>query len=296
MKSNILKLLIISVFFASCSKPVANFIINQDDSVVPATISFENTSEDAESYSWMFGDGNSSSEISPSNRYLLSGKYKVKLIAKKGGKESERTVDIVLNAPEICLVEMETNHGNMLIQLYDDTPKHRDNFIKLAEEGYYEGLLFHRVISSFMIQGGDPNSKNAPKGSPLGTGGPAYKIDSEFLPQYGHVKGALAAARQPDNVNPEKKSSGSQFYIVHGKEISEKDLERLGNQKGIDYSKELKQSYLERGGYPPLDQEYTVFGIVIDGIDVIDSIAKSEKDRRDRPVEDVIIHRLNVIK
>lgn len=281
---------------AACSKPVANFVIKQDDSTVPATLSFENQSQDAEAYSWSFGDGNQSEETNPMNRYLLSGKYKVTLVAKKGNKQSKETKEIFLTAPDICLVEMETNMGSMLIQLYDDTPKHRDNFIKLAEESFYDGLLFHRVINQFMIQGGDPKSKDAKEGAALGSGGPGYQIDAEFVSNLAHVKGALAAARQGDRVNPKKKSSGSQFYIVHGKPLTEQELTRIANQKGIDYPKEIIKTYIEAGGTPFLDQEYTVFGQVIEGMDVIDKIAAVQTNRRDRPESDVIIKRINIIK
>jgi len=280
----------------SCAKPVADFIIEQDNTTVPATISFENNSKDAESYVWYFGDGNSSTEISPENRYLLSGKYEVTLVAKKGGKESAQKKDVFLTAPNICLVEMETNMGNMLIQLYDDTPQHRDNFIKLAEEGYYNDLLFHRVIKNFMVQGGDPQSKKATKGTPLGSGGPGYTVEAEFDLKYAHVKGAIAAARTGDNVNPEKRSSGSQFYIVHGKETTEEQLKNISNQKGFDYPKEVVNQYLKRGGTPFLDQSYTVYGKVIGGLEIIDKIAESETDPRDRPATDVKILRVNIIK
>jgi len=280
----------------SCAKPVADFMIKQDNTTVPATISFENNSKDAESYVWYFGDGNSSTEISPENRYLLSGKYEVTLVAKKGAKESKEKKDVFLTAPEICLVEMETNMGDMLIQLYDDTPLHRDNFLKLAEEGYYEGMLFHRVIKNFMIQGGDPESKNATKGKPLGSGGPGYNVDAEFDIKYAHVKGALAAARTGDNVNPEKRSSGSQFYIVHGKKLTETEIRNIANQKGFDYPKSVIEEYLKFGGTPFLDQSYTVYGKVIAGLDVIDKIAQSKTDKRDRPAADVMIKRVNIIK
>ena len=175
----------------------------------------------------------------------------------------------------------------MIIKLYDETPKHRDNFIKLAEQGYYDGLLFHRVIDGFMIQGGDPKSKDAPTGTPLGSGGPGYQVDAEFNKNLVHIKGALAAARTGGPSNPKKKSSGSQFYIVDGKKISEAQLKAIGQEKGIDYTDEQKRIFAEQGGTPFLDMEYTVFGQVIQGFEVIDEIAKAQKDRRDRPNQDV---------
>ncbi len=284
------------VFFSSCAKPIAKFAIIEKEDKVPANVSFENQSEKAESYSWDFGDGNSSSEASPVHRYYLSGKYNVTLKAKKGGKESKLTKEIYFDAPEICLVEMKTTLGTMLIQLYDETPKHRDNFIKLAEQGFYNNLLFHRVIEGFMIQGGDPNSKNAKPGANLGSGGPGYTIEAEFNPDLVHVAGALAAARQGDNVNPEKRSSGSQFYIVHGKPVKEDRLKAIGERAGLNYSPDVIKEYLAKGGTPFLDNGYTVFGKVVDGLDVIDKVAKVRKDGRDRPNKDVKIISVKVIK
>ena len=175
----------------------------------------------------------------------------------------------------------------MVIQLYDETPKHRDNFVKLIEEGYYDGLLFHRIVSGFMIQGGDPKSRNAKAGAPLGNGGPGYQIDAEFDPKLVHIKGALAAARTGDASNPKKRSSGSQFYIVHGKKFSADQLKGYELEKGIKYSDEQKRIYMEEGGAAFLDMDYTVFGQVIQGFDVIDEIAKAKKDNRNRPNEDI---------
>lgn len=183
----------------------------------------------------------------------------------------------------------------MLVELYDETPQHRDNFLKLAEEGYFDGLLFHRVIDGFMIQGGDPESRNAPSGKALGMGGPGYQVPAEFNSKYVHLKGALAAARQGDQVNPEKKSSGSQFYIVQGKPVSESNLQLTEARNGIQYTPEQKEEYMTIGGTPFLDQGYTVFGRVIDGLNVIDSIATVRTDSRDRPTEDVAM-KIRVIK
>lgn len=190
-------------------------------------------------------------------------------------------------------VLISTEYGDIKIMLYNETPKHRDNFIKLVKEGYYDSLLFHRVIENFMIQGGDPDSKNAKPGIMLGNGGPGYTIPAEFNPNLIHKKGALAAARQPDNINPSKASNGSQFYIVQGKTFDEKSLNAYEKSKSIKSKKEFKYTeeqrkiYMETGGYAPLDMEYTVFGEVIEGLDVIDKIAAVATDRRDRPKKDV---------
>lgn len=268
----------------------------QKDDVAPANVQFENTSSKAETYEWDFGDGKSSTETTPEHRYVLSGKYTVKLIATKGGKESVVQKEIVFEAPEECLLEMETTMGTMTIQLYDNTPLHRDNFIKLAEEGFYDGLLYHRVINGFMIQGGDPKSKNAKPNAPLGSGGPGYRVEAEFNSDYVHIKGALAAARTGGSGNPKKKSSGSQFYIVHGKTISEGQLNQLELQKGIKYSEEQRAAYTEQGGTPFLDMEYTVYGRVVKGLDIIDKIAAVRTSQTDRPKEDVMIKSVRVIK
>ena len=164
-------------------------------------------------------------------------------------------------------------------------PEHRDNFVKLAKEGFYDSLLFHRVIPGFMIQGGDPNSKNAAPSQMLGDGGPGYTLDAEIGEL--HYKGALAAARLGDQQNPERKSSGSQFYIVEGRPINEALLQQMTQQTGMEYSPEQQQKYMERGGYPPLDGQYTVFGEVVEGMDVVSQIAAAPRNNMDRPEQDI---------
>lgn len=185
------------------------------------------------------------------------------------------------------MVIISTSYGDMKVKLYDETPQHRDNFIKLAKEGFYDGLLFHRVIQQFMIQGGDPNSKNAQPGQQLGAGGPGYTVPAEFNPNFIHKKGALSAARQGDQVNPKKASSGSQFYIVQGKPASEQELKYLSSRTGVQYTPEQAAVYATVGGTPFLDQQYTVFGEVVEGLDVIDKIAAVRTAPGDRPIEDV---------
>lgn len=195
-----------------------------------------------------------------------------------------------------CRVEIRTEYGNMVVELYDGTPQHRDNFIKLAEEGYYDGLLFHRVIKQFMIQGGDPNSRNAAPGQPLGMGGPDYTIPAEFVDSLIHLKGALAAARTGDQVNPQKRSSGSQFYIVQGQPLTEDMLTMIESRKGFRYTKAQRDAYLQHGGTPFLDRDYTVFGRIVEGLDVIDKIAAVPTDRQDRPEKDVSMSITVVVK
>jgi cyclophilin family peptidyl-prolyl cis-trans isomerase len=172
--------------------------------------------------------------------------------------------EFIMETPKEPVVLLQTSLGNITLKLYNETHLHRDNFVKLVESGFYDGLLFHRVISDFMIQGGDPESKNAPAGARLGSGSPGYTIPAEIIPQFKHKKGALAAARTN---NPQRASSGSQFYIVHN-----------------------------NAGTPFLDGEYTVFGETIDGFDVIDKIATVGKDAFDRPVVDVKIIKASVVK
>jgi peptidyl-prolyl cis-trans isomerase B (cyclophilin B) len=175
---------------------------------------------------------------------------------------------------------IHTDYGDMKGILYNETPKHRDNFVKLVKQGYYDGLLFHRVINGFMIQGGDPDSKNAKPGQRLGSGGPGYTVPAEFNAKLIHKKGALSAARQGDQVNPSKASSGSQFYIVQGKKANP-------GQLSANYTVEQKKIYETIGGTPFLDMQYTVYGEITEGLDVIDKIAAVEKDASDRPLKDV---------
>jgi cyclophilin family peptidyl-prolyl cis-trans isomerase len=198
-------------------------------------------------------------------------------------------------------VLLQTSYGDMVIRLSDSTPLHRDNFLKLVKTGFYDSLLFHRVIQHFMIQSGDPQSKNAEAGKPLGMGGPVYTIPAEFRSSLFHKKGVIAAARMGDNVNPEKKSSGSQFYIVQGKIFTDAGLDstetmRMGGRK---IPAEQRTVYKTIGGTPHLDQNYTVFGEVLKGLEVVDKIAAVKTSTgadRDRPLEDVKIIKAKLIK
>lgn len=250
------------------------------------------------------------------------------------------------NMDKETLVKIETTLGDIKVKLYNETPKHRDNFIKLAKEGVYDGTLFHRVIKEFMIQAGDPESKNAPKGKMLGSGDVGYTIPAEFVyPKYFHKRGALSAARQGDNVNPKKESSGCQFYIVTGKVYNDstlinmergmnenkvtlifnnlaqkhmKDIYKMrkdNDEKGLlelqdkliaqaeeeaakqpefRFTPEQVEAYTTVGGTPHLDGEYTVFGEVVEGMDIVDKIQQVKTDRSDRPEEDVKIVKVEV--
>ena len=198
-------------------------------------------------------------------------------------------------------VELVTTAGTMVLRLSDETPMHRDNFLRLVKSGYYDSVLFHRVIQTFMIQAGDPNSKTAAAGKPLGNGGPGYTVPAEFRANLFHRKGALAAARMGDNVNPTKASSGSQFYIVQGRSFTDRELDsievvRLGGKK---LTPEVRNYYRTTGGTPQLDGNYTVFGQVVKGLDVIDSIAATPTSKaadRDRPLQDMRIITARLIK
>lgn len=193
------------------------------------------------------------------------------------------------------LVEISTDMGDITIILFNETPKHRDNFLKLVQEGYYDGLLFHRVINGFMIQTGDPHSRDAEPGEPLGRGGPGYTIPAEIQSGLFHQKGALAAARQGDQVNPERRSSGSQFYIVQGRRWTPQELEMMARDRETPFTEEQIEKYTTVGGTPHLDDAYTVFGQVIDGMDIIDKIASVRTIQGDRPIEDVRIKSITVI-
>ena len=210
------------------------------------------------------------------------------------GSILEKRIAATADEPVITkerLVEISTDYGVMVAKLYDSTPLHRDNFIKLVEQKFYDSLLFHRIINQFMIQGGDPASKNATDAVPLG-GGAALgeRIPAECKPGFFHKKGALAAARDD---NPAKASSNCQFYIVQGKVIPPADLDKIYNDRvkafnpSFSYTKAQKEIYSRIGGTPFLDQGYTVFGEVISGLDVIDKIAGLPKDASDRPLQNV---------
>lgn len=279
----------------SCAKPIANFDYTTEKKDAPAKVVFKNKSEQAETYEWDFGDGNFSGEDEPTHVYKSSGNYLVTLRAKKGNKVKTTEQRILISAPLECLVEIETDFGNMIVKLYDATPKHRDNFVKLVEDGFYDDLLFHRVIENFMVQGGDPKSKGAGIKERLGSGGPGYTVPAEFVDTLVHIKGALCAARQGDQVNPERRSSGSQFYIVHGKEVGEKEILAMESRKGIRYEKAQREAYLKYGGTPFLDRDYVVFGMVIEGLEVIDKIAEVPTMPGDRPKKDVKM-KMRVIK
>ncbi len=253
---------------------------------------------------------------------------------------------------KVVQVEIKTTAGNIIVKLYNETPLHKANFIKLVNEKYYDGVLFHRVIKDFMIQTGDPNSKNATKGQQLGNGGPDYTIKAEFNQRFYHKKGALSAARTDDKVNPGKKSSGSQFYIVQGKKYTTQELDQyemqmnmgplmpyireylnkpengalmselqakqqINDQAGVEkilkdvmakvkvehpeikefkYTQAQRTAYQTIGGTPHLDMNYTVFGEVVKGLEIIDKIAAVQTGPGDRPMEDIKVISMRVMQ
>ena len=193
-------------------------------------------------------------------------------------------------------VLMKTNLGNIKLKLYNETPQHRDNFIKLVKEGTYNGLLFHRVIKDFMIQGGDVTSKDAPMSKQLGAGDLGYTVPAEFVyPKYFHKKGALSAARTSDEVNPERESSASQFYIVTGKFFTEMELDKMEKEQGITFTPEQRQAYMLEGGTPHLDGKYTIFGEVVSGMKAVDKIQFTETNADDRPVKNIKIKSMKIV-
>ena len=204
-------------------------------------------------------------------------------------------------------VMIETTEGNILVTLYDDTPRHRDNFLKLVNEQFYDSLLFHRVIKNFMIQGGDPDSRHAEPGVTLGEGSTDYTVEAEFFDSEGHLlhphkRGALAMAREGDSENPERRSSGCQFYIVWGKTYATQQLYQIGDKveaatdHRVTMTDELLDLYHDVGGVPHLDGQYTVFGEVTEGLEVVDRIQKVQTDDYDRPIDDVRILRAYEVK
>lgn len=198
--------------------------------------------------------------------------------------------------PKEKIILIKTSKGDIKVKLYNDTPKHRDNFLKLVKEKFYNDVLFHRVIKNFMIQTGDPNSKNAKKGEQLGNGGPGYQIDAEFRANHFHKKGALSAARMGDAQNPEKRSSGSQFYIVQGEVLDDAKIDLYQKRMNKKFTEAEVKAYNTIGGTPHLDGAYTVFGEVIEGLDIIDVIAATETARGDRPKEDIKIISMKVVR
>lgn len=215
-------------------------------------------------------------------------------------KETETSQKQPEKPKEMTKVNFEVAVGDktekITIALYNETPLHRDNFIKLVTEKFYDGVLFHRIIKGFMIQGGDPDSKNAKPGQQLGNGGVGYTIPAEFNPSLYHKRGALAAARLGDAQNPQKASSGCQFYIVDGRTFNAQDMQMMTQRTGYQWTPDQINMYTTLGGAPHLDGSYTVFGEVISGMEIVDLIASQPKNSSDRPTKDVKIISATIVK
>lgn len=295
-KWQLLMVLTSIVFLAGCKEPKALFTMEPKSEVSPAEVVFTNYSENAKEYIWTFGDGQSSTEEAPTHVYESWGTFTVTLTAKNGNKTTVMEQQLQIKEPRRRVAEIMTNKGVMMVELSNYTPQHRDNFIKLANEGFYDDLLFHRVIAGFMVQGGDPESKGAPADKMLGNGGPGYTVPAEIKPGMYHYKGAIAAARQGDAVNPMRASSGSQFYLVQGAPVDDNMLTQMENRNGFTYDESARNYYKQHGGAPFLDMNYTVFGYVINGREVIDAIAGVQTGENDRPVEDVKILSVKIVE
>lgn len=195
------------------------------------------------------------------------------------------------------LVLIDTDYGKIKVKLFNDTPLHRDNFIKNVKEHIYDGLLFHRVIKQFMIQAGDINSKDAPLEQHLGDGDPDYTVPAEIVyPKYFHKKGMLCAARVGDDENPERASSATQFYIVTGTFFTSMELDKKEKEEGITYTPEQRQAYMLEGGTPHLDNKYTIFGEVVKGMKVVDKIQMVETNENERPIKNIKIKSMTIVK
>ncbi|MFL2570129.1 MAG: peptidylprolyl isomerase [Flavobacteriales bacterium] len=205
------------------------------------------------------------------------------------------TFSLLAHSQERAKVKISTKYGDMVAELYDETPIHRDNFIKLVKEGFYDGTLFHRVIPGFMIQGGDPVSKDDIQNTRIGNGGPGYTLPAEFNPQFFHKKGALAAARMGDAVNPKKESSGSQFYIVEGQVYDNNTIDLFAKRMGVEFSPTQKKAYTTVGGTPHLDANYTVFGELVEGLEIISKISNVTRDKNNLPKDKVIMN-ISIVK
>lgn len=276
--------LVLCTLLSACAKPISQFRTVSTDFTAPATIEFENLSTGADSYAWKVD----SQYISDSNNFnhifLSSGRHTIELVSSTGSKENISSQDIFIQAPSECLVYMMTSLGPLLFSLSDKTPIHRDNFLDLIASSYYDGIKFHRVINGFMIQAGDPKTNDISQKISH-----KKEIQEEINTGLMHYKGALAAARMPDNINPDRASSGTQFYVVEGQSLTAEAIEKHGYSKLFDYTEEQKLKYIQEGGAPQLDGEYTVFGHLIDGYDTLEAISNAATDSRDNPIDPITI-------
>jgi len=274
------------IAFWQCKTPLVTFIQSEQQVTykIPAKIHFENQSENITSQVWKINGNPVSTDTDLNFTFYESGRHTITLEAQLGNQVIRQQQEVIIEPSIYCLVLIKTSLGDLVVQLDENTPEHLQQFTRLVDQGYYDGIYFHRVIDGFMIQGGDNKSRHSgvkqedPSSIP-------HEISSDRL----HYKGALAAARLPDDVNPEKRSSGSQFYIVDGQAFTKQKFEKTMTNLAMDYSEEQVMKYIELGGAPQLDGEYTVFGRLIDGFDVLDKIAATATDNLDKPIDDILI-------
>ncbi|MFW6043270.1 MAG: peptidylprolyl isomerase [Marinilabiliaceae bacterium] len=233
---------------------------------------------------------------------VLPGKWIAELLDNQL-EESESIYDLRLKSDKeyishekVKAFRVETTMGNITIRLYDETPKFRDNFIKLVSDDFYDSLLVHRVVEDFLIQTGAADSRDAEKGEELGYEGPGYNLPTNTQPSLFHKRGAVSVPKLPEEDNPGNRSNGSQFFIVSGHQFNDKQLDEIEEENDITFSEEQRETYKTQGGAPGLDGNYTVFGEVVSGMDVVDKIASVETDRNERPVNDVMIKDIEIIE
>ena len=277
-------------FCIACSTPTALFDLEMEGASVPARVQTKNLSSNASSYKWTLNDSLISESEVVEFTLFTSGRYELCLEAMDDGKVDIYKKSVIVEAPHNCRVQISTTEGNMIFELYENTPGHLSNFIDLVEMGYYNGITFHRVMEGFMIQAGDNSTRVDEKKFEV-----QDQIPAEFRDEYVHHKGALAAARMPDEVNPDRASSGTQFYIVHGRSLTDDQLENYDVTRQVPYTADQKNLYKDKGGAPQLDGAYTIFGFLVDGEQVIDKIAGVQTNERNRPVEDVRIIEMKVL-
>lgn len=256
----------------------------QKENQLPLLLQADNTSSNASTYVWKVNGREVSSDEQLDYPIYDSGRYIIELVAQEGDKTHIKTNEIFVEPSENCLLLMRTTEGDMVFSLLEETPRHLHNMEALVESNYYTGLLFHRIIDDFMIQGGDNKTRSS---------GRRHKepetLAHEIKTEFPHYRGALAAARMPDDINPEKASSGSQFYIVDGRSYDMDKIQKAQKEKYFDYTADQLEAYVEKGGAPQLDGEYTVFGYMVSGYKVLDRIAQVATDKYDRPNNDVKI-------
>ena len=272
--------------FWQCKTPIVTFT-QSDHQVsyeIPARIHFTNQSENITSQVWKINGNPVSIDKNLQYTFFESGRHTIELEARSGSQIIQKQQEVIIKPSVYCQVLIKTSVGDMVLQLDENTPVHLSHFVSLVDEGYYDGIYFHRVIDDFMIQGGDNKSRHGGKKRE-----DPSSIPNEISRDRLHYKGALAAARLPDDINPEKRSSGSQFYIVDGQSFTQEKFEKTIANLAMDYSDEQIMKYVEIGGAPQLDGEYTVFGRLIYGFDVLDKIAEAATDNLDKPIEDILI-------